>query len=241
MERPYVIVHMLTSVDGKITGPFMDHEATKEIGAAYGKYRTELNSNAWLYGTTTTKEFLKFRKPDQEEATDVPDGDFIANDHANLYYISVDTEGEIGWESGTFVNKGRPESHVVELITESVPVSYRSYLRKRGVSYILVGQKSLDCKLAMEKLYRLFHINKLLICGGGIVNYSFLQAGLVDELSLFVSPLTDGCLGKSSLFTQIEDLNKGGIIEFDIKDIERIGKGGLHINYMPKNVIKRKE
>lgn len=93
----------------------------------------------------------------------------------------------------------------------------------------------------MEKLYRLFHINKLLICGGGIVNYSFLQAGMVDELSLFISPLTDGSLGKSSLFTQIEELNKGGAIEFEIKNLVQIGKGGIHINYIPKNTIKRKE
>lgn len=238
MERPYVIVHILSSLDGKISGSLFDQEATKQLGKEYGNYRKELNADAWLYGTTTTKEFLKFRKPDQEKSSPVPEGDFIANDHANLYYISVDTEGEIGWESGTFVSKDKPESHVIELITEAVPQSYRSYLRKRGVSYLLVGEKQLDCQLAMEKLYHCFHIKKVLICGGGIVNWSFLSAGMVDELSLFLSPVSDGSLGPASLFTQIPDLNEGQPIEFDIKDVKRIGSGGLHINYLPKNTKK---
>lgn len=205
MERPYVYVHMLTSIDGRITGPFMDHELTKEIGATYGKCRTELQADAWLYGATTTKEFLNFRKQEEEETTEVPDGDFIVNDHANLYYISVDTEGEIGWESGTFVNKGRPESHVVELITEKVPSKYRSYLRRRGVSYILVGEKSLDCKLAIEKLYRLFNIKKLIVCGSGILNYSFFEVNLFLEL-------------------QIERLNNGELLNLKFKITKKLDK-----------------
>ena len=50
----------------------------------------------------------------------------------------------------------------------------------------------------MKKLYELFHIEKVLICGGGVVNWSFLQAGMVDELSLFLAPVTDGSSGTAS-------------------------------------------
>lgn len=63
MERPYVICHILSSLDGKITGPFMGTEAVGALGAEYGKYRTKMNADAWLYRTTTTKEFTGFRKP----------------------------------------------------------------------------------------------------------------------------------------------------------------------------------
>lgn len=63
MERPYVICHILSSLDGKINGPFMGTEAVGALGAEYGKYRTKVNADAWLYGTTTTKEFTGFRKP----------------------------------------------------------------------------------------------------------------------------------------------------------------------------------
>lgn len=117
MKRPYVICHILSSLDGKITGPFMGTEAVSALAAAYGKYRTEINADAWLYGTTTTKEFTGFRRPVLEKDAEVPDGDFIADDRAELYYVSVDVDGEIGWESGTFRNKGSAPAHVIEILT----------------------------------------------------------------------------------------------------------------------------
>ncbi len=233
-KRPYVICHILSSLDGKINGPFMGTESVSALGAEYGKCRLQMKADAWMYGTTT-KEFLNFRKPTLKDVCEVPEGDFIADDRADLYYISVDADGEIGWESGTFSNKGRSSAHVIEILTESAPAAYKGYLRERGVSYIIAGRKNLDCKLAMEKLYELFHIEKVLICGGGIVNWSFLHAGMVDELSLFLAPVTDGSSGAASVFTQVSSLTEGKPIEFGLKDIEKIGDGGLHLTYLPGN------
>lgn len=235
MERPYVICHILSSLDGKITGPFMGTEAVGALAAAYGKYRTEMNADAWLYGTTTTKEFTGFRRPVLEKAGEAPDGDFIADDRAELYYVSVDVDGEIGWESGVFCNKGREPAHVVEILTASTSAAYKAYLRKTGVSYIIAGEKTLDCEMAMKKLHELFHMEKVVICGGGVVNWSFLQAGMVDELSLFLAPVTDGSRGSASLFSQIPSLVEGEPVEFLLKEVERTGDGGLRLNYQPKN------
>lgn len=240
MKRPYVICHILSSLDGKINGPFMGTESAGTLGKAYGDFRMEMNADGWLYGTTTTKEFTGFREPVLAESSEVPEGDFIAESQAELYYISVDVDGEVGWESGTFINRERTPAHVVEILTASTPASYKDYLRKKGVSYIIAGNETLDCKMAMKKLYELFHIEKLLICGGGVVNWSFLQAGMVDELSLLLAPVTDGGSGSASLFTQISPSAKGKTIEFVLKDMEKIGDGGLHLNYLVKNV-ERKE
>lgn len=116
---------------------------------------------------------------------------------------------------------------------------YRAYLRKRGVSYILAGKKELDCEMAMEKLHRLFHIEKLLLCGGGAADWTFLQAGMVDELSLVLSPVTDGSSGTASIFTRIPQWGAGAPVEFDLKAVERIGSNGLHLSYLAKNAKKR--
>lgn len=235
MERPYVICHILSSLDGKITGPFMGTEAVGTLGGEYGKYRTKMNAGALLYGTATTKEFTGFRKPVLEETEEVPEGDFVANDRADQYFVSVDVDGEIGWESGTFCNKGRAPAHVIEVLAASTPAAYKAYLRKTGVSYIIAGEERLDCETAMNKLHELFHIEKLLICGGGMVNWSFLQAGVVDELSLFLAPVTDGGCGKASLFTQIPALTEGEPVEFLLREVEQLEDGGLRLNYQPKN------
>ena len=113
--------------------------------------------------------------------------------------------------------------------------SFKAYLRKRGVSYILAGRDSLDCRLAAEKLYKLFHIKKLLICGGGVVNWSFLQAGVIDELSLLLAPVTDGSRGSASLFTQLSSLNEGSPVEFTLKTVEKAGDNGVYLNYLAEN------
>ena len=202
MNRPYVICHILSSLDGKINGPFMAAQATGMLSGAYGSIRREMNADAWLYGTTTVKEFLNFREPMLAESACVPEGDFVAGDETKPYFVALDAKGELGWESGRFANKGRAEAHVIEILTEAAPLPYRAYLRKRGVSYILAGKTELDRQLAMEKLYRLFHIKMLLICGGGAADWTFLQAGLVDELSLVLSPVTDGSSGTASVFAQ---------------------------------------
>lgn len=234
MNRPY-ICHILSSLDGKINGPFMAADATRRLGGEYGKIRTEMNADAWLYGTTTVKEFLNFREPVLEESSDFSEGDFVAGDETKPYFVALDTKGELGWESGRFANQGRGEAHVIEILTEAVPMSYRAYLRKREVSYILAGKTELDCKVAMEKLHRLFHIEKLLICGGGVVDWTFLQAGMVDELSMVLSPVTDGSSGTASVFTRISELSTGEPVEFDLKAVKQIGSGGLYLNYLVKN------
>lgn len=145
MNRPYVVCHILSSLDGKINGPFMASEAARLLAGEYGRIRAEMNADAWLYGTTTVKEFLDFREPVLEETACVPEGDFAAGDDAKPYFIALDAKGELGWESGRFANKGRAEAHVIEILTEAAPVSYRAYLRERGVSYILAGETEPGC------------------------------------------------------------------------------------------------
>lgn len=235
MNRPYVICHILSSLDGKINGPFMAAETTRTLSGEYGRIRREMDADAWLYGTTTVKEFLNFCEPVLEETSDIPEGDFVAGDETKPYFVALDTKGELGWESGRFANKGRAEAHVIEILTEAVSLAYRAYLRKRGVSYIIAGKTELDCEMVMEKLYRLFHIKKLLICGGGAADWTFLQAGMVDELSMVLSPVTDGSSGTASVFSQIPTCSAEKPVEFELKAVERIGDGGLYLNYLAKN------
>jgi riboflavin biosynthesis pyrimidine reductase len=234
MNRPYVICHMLGSLDGKINGPFMAEESTRQLSSQYGKIRKEMQADAWLFGATTTKEFLGYRKPVLKNDTSVPGGDFIADDHAELYYISVDVEGGIGWESGYF-DKSGSTSHVIEILTGTTPDSFKAYLRERGVSYIIAGSDALDCRLAMEKLYQLFDIKKVAICGGGQVNWSFLQAGVVDELSLLLAPVTDGSSGSASVFSRFSSDSDTISVEFSLEQVQKIGDNGLHLIYKVKN------
>lgn len=236
MKKPKIMIHILSALDGKITGPFMELPSVRNVSNEYGRIRSEYHANAWLYGTTTTKEFTGYRQPVLEEMTDeISDTDYIACKNAELYYVSVDALGEIGWESGMFRKSGRQDAHVIEVLTEKVSGAYRSYFNKRGVSYILAGKDRLDCKIACEKLYRLFGIQKMLICGGGLVNWTFLQEGMVDELSLILAPAADGCTDTAMVFEQFSLLKRSIPVEFHMKKIERLHGDGVRLVYTVRN------
>ena len=97
MQRPKNVIHILSALDGKITGPFMGLAATRTANREYARIRTEYHADAWLYGTVTTKEFTDHRKPildDQDISSSLED--FIADREAALYYVSIDALGEIG-------------------------------------------------------------------------------------------------------------------------------------------------
>ncbi len=130
----------------------MGTEAAAGLSQEYGTLRSQMKGDAWLYGTTTTKEFTGFARPVLEEKSQVPQGDFVADDQAEMYYISLDTEGEIGWESGTFHNRGRGEAHVIEILTEQTSAPYKAYLRKQGVSYIPCREERTGLQIGYGKI-----------------------------------------------------------------------------------------
>lgn len=232
MEKPYIVCHILSALDGKISGEFAGTKSAWAASGEYARIRDSYRAEAWLYGTTTTKEFIGFKKPILKSIDEtVPEGDFIAQSDLKFYYISVDTEGEVGWESGTFRKAGRPDAHVVEILTQKTPIAYRAYLREKGVSYILAGTHSLDCKVAVEKLQQLFGIEMLLICGGGAVNWSFIQQGVVDELSLILAPAADGAVSTPTVFEQSGFLTSSKPVEFGLKKVEQLKDSGVWLTY----------
>ena len=232
MNRPYIICHILSALDGKIAGDFMGTAANQKASEEYSRIREAYGAQAWLYGTTTTKEFTGFRKPVLEPlCEDVPDGDYVSESGWDLYYVSVDTFGEIAWDSGTYKRAGRPDSHVIEILTDKTPPEYLAYLRKQGVSYILAGEDTLDCKIAAQKLKGLFGIEKVLICGGGTVNWSFLSSGVVDELSLLLSPVADGDPNTPTVFERMGQLGASSPALFHLKNVSQLKNDAVHLTY----------
>lgn len=55
----------------------------------------------------------------------------------------------------------------------------------------------------MRTLGEVFGIKSLSLQGGGIIDGAFLQAGLIDELSLVVYPGIDGSASSPSIFEYI--------------------------------------
>lgn len=234
--RPKIICHMMTSVDGKITGDFMKTRSEEIVGEEYERLNNTFNPQAWLCGRVTTDEnFTFYRKPDLEQNVSiVPEGDFVNVSDATMYYVSADPSGKIGWTSNTLKYEDRPEAQIIEILTEKASNAYRAYLRRLNISYIVAGKEHLDCTLAVEKLYEMFGIKTLIVSGGGYINGSFLNEGLIDELSLVITPVTDSMSDTVTLFEKADYLPEKSPVEFTLQNVEKLKGDGLYLRYHVK-------
>ena len=200
MNRPKIICHILQSVDGNIDGSFFSLPETMPALREFSRIREEYACDAVISGATTASEIyansLAYDLPEAKET--YPRTDWQAA-KADKYAVIIDGEGMIHWQSGMVERRGY-KMHVAIILQENVSDTYIAHLRQAGVSYVFAGKDSLDLPLAVRKLKEQFGIEKMLLSGGGIVDWAFLQAGLIDEISLVIPPVIDGGTGLASAF-----------------------------------------
>ena len=231
---------MLTSLDGKIMGKYMktDEGSTANgvfYNIAFGK-EPYYKHQGWLSGRITTDDnFTFYEEPDLDEnAPIVPEGDFVSNPNAPMYYVSIDPSGKLGFKSNTLTYIDTT-AHIIEVLTEKASNAYKAFLRKIGISYIIVGKDKLDYSDALDKLSKLFHIETLMLGGGAVLNWSFLQAGLCDELSLVVAPIADASDKTPALFSVKEGLTTDNPIGFKLEHLEKTEGDSIWLRYKVKN------
>lgn len=235
MDRPYLFCHMMTSLDGKIMGDYM---ATREgekagnvfYGIAFGK-APYYHHQGWLSGRVTTDDnFTFYEKPDVDEnAPQVPEGDYVAM-QSEMYYVSVDPSGKLGWKENMLAYVDT-SAHVVEVLTEKAGNGYRAFLRKLGISYIIAGKDSLDYAVALDKLKHKFGIETLMLGGGGVLNWSLIQAGMCDEVSLVIAASADGSMQTPALFSAKEGFSEAKAVSFRLEHLEQMDGGSVWLRY----------
>lgn len=237
MTKPYVLIHTHISVDGKIHAveiPAFETASQQYQELALGPDTQMYNIDGYLNGRTTTDDNqTHYRTPQVEADADVPAGDFIAEHDTKMYYVSIDPSGKLDWQYN-IVDYGGIDSHVIEVITEKVGAPYRDLLRRQGISYIVAGDQELDMALTLEKLNSVFGMQRVMIGGGGVLNWSFLQAGLVDELSLVVAPFADGDTTNPGLFSAVEGLSTPQPQSFSLIEARELRDSVLLVRYKVK-------
>ena len=192
--KPYVICHMLSSVDGRILPdrwhpPLHDH-------SVYERLHEEIGCDAWLVGRVTGQEFASRDIPyPSGRDTSLERQSWFARQNADAWAVVLDAEGKIAWGRGDV--GGDP---LLVVLTQAVSDSHLAGLRQDGVSYIFAGEREIDLPAALEMLNRELGIRRLLLEGGGAANGALLGAGLVDELSLVIAPSVEGVPGGPAVF-----------------------------------------
>jgi 2,5-diamino-6-(ribosylamino)-4(3H)-pyrimidinone 5'-phosphate reductase len=224
--KPYVICHMLMSIDGRIvtSGWQLSPDGRGEYEATGASF----NANAWMCGRVTMAAFAKGRAPAMTTSAAIEQVDYIAPGEHASYAIAIDARGKLNWETNKIGG-----DHVVAVLTEKVPASYLAALQARGISYLFGGRDSIDLALVLGKLAGKFHIEKLLLEGGGKINGTMLQAGLIDELSILIAPVADGSSGTPTLFDlAARSLPNHAGVRWSLRAIERRADDIIWLRYV---------
>jgi len=226
---PYVVCHMTTSIDGKVTGAFLYTPEASGAVSVYYKINRRYHADAYACGRITMEgSFTGGRVPDLSPYADVhvPRTDYIADREARFFAVAFDRRGRLGWADSRIRDEdpGYDNAHVIEVLCEDAPDSVLARFRENGISYIFAGAHEMDVRLALEKLYALFGIKRLLLEGGSVLNGAFARAGLIDEISLVVAPLTaqEGAL---ALF------DSGSLSNYTLRQTQTFDGGVLWLNY----------
>lgn len=221
--RPHIICHMLSSVDGKIDGaslkgltPTNDYELTGQ----------QLKGDAWICGRTTMQQHFAHPEP-FVAASQTPAGPQPVHvaQTAKSYAVAVDTTGKLRWSSREIDG-----DHLICVLSQRVSLEYLAMLRSTGISYIVSGQDRVDLTQAVEQLAEHFGIRTLLLEGGGHINGAFLEAGLVDELSLLIAPGIDGRHDIPAVFDSVSPHTRRAV-PLVLKSVERREADTLWIRY----------
>lgn len=196
-RRPRVICHMIASLDGRILtdGWPLSDEGRREYEVVHESYAPD----AWICGRVTMEEhFAQGLRPDAEIAREhhgaARDDHRAPGEHPSFAF-AVDSSGRLAWETNDIDG-----DHVVTILSQRVSDEYLAFLRERGVSYLLAGEKDVDLPLALEKIAIRFGVRTLMLEGGGKLNGGMLRAGLVDEVSVLLAPVVDGRIGTPAVF-----------------------------------------
>lgn len=195
MNRPYIICHMMTSIDGKVTGDFLFRPECAAATEIYYEINRKLKCDGFICGRVTMEgSFTEGYYPDLTEYAPVTEKtDFIPENLSGFYAVAFDPKGKLGWKSNKIVDpdgdEGYDGAQIIEVLTEQADERYLGYLEAMEIPYIFAGETEIDVKLALRKLKSLVGCEKLLLEGGSIINGAFQRANVIDELSLVVAPV----------------------------------------------------
>ncbi len=225
MKKPYIIIHMMTSIDGKIDGEYMEQKNSIYAGNYYDDQINELGSSMALGRVTVQKYHAgEISLDDIKDLSPLPLKDHILKkDH---YLFVFDRNGRCSWKNNEFIYNNI-SYHIVEVVSSKVNPLYLAYLENKNISYMISG----SLLETLNKIGKL-DINYLVVTGGAILNGGFLKEHLVDEISLVIAPYIDGNPLNQASFDGVSNFVMNQDFKFNFA--HPLKDGGVHLSFIKK-------
>jgi len=222
----------MSTIDGRILSANWDKNFMESISGLYERCHNSFDGQAWMCGRVTfEKDFTKGEQPELWPANKpFAREPFVADSSASSFAVAIDPKGKLGWSGNEIAG-----DHIITILSEEVSDDYLYYLQRRKISYLFAGSKEINFKLAVEQLSSLFPVNTILLEGGGHINGSLLNEGLIDELSILLIPVADGSVGAATLFDVNSYLAKQPATMLMLKEVQQLDNGVLWLKYLVKH------
>ena len=225
MKKPYIICHMMTSVDGRI-----DCAMTEQLPGVQEYYDTlkKLHAPSRVSGRVTAQLEMALtgtfhptqNQPLGKEA-------FSKAVDADGYEIVMDTKGTLLWPDDT--NSSRP---LLIITSETVCSEYLNDLDSKHISWIACGKEKIDLKRACSILAEQFDVTRMAVVGGGHINAGFLETGLLDEISILIGAGIDGRGDMAAVFDGLP--MKRSVTPLKLTNVQQFSSDAVWLRYALK-------
>lgn len=204
MSKPYIICHMMISIDGRI-----DCAMTSKLLGVSDYYTSldEINVPTTISGRVTAE--LEMAEP----------GEFIPKNHESY--------GKEGFSKKA--DAAGMEKPYLIVTSEKVSKEYLDYLDRQNISWIACGKEHVDLARATEILAEEFGVERMGIVGGPKINTAFLEAGLLDEISLLIGAGIDGRGGMPVVFDGLA--MQHDVTRLKLIDVKKFDSDAVWIRY----------
>lgn len=223
MNRPHVFINVAVSADGKMDtferkGSAISSEQDKsrvlrlraEADAVMVGGKTLLSEDPKL---TVKREDLRAERTARGQSP-------------NPMKVGIVTRADLDPE-GDFLNAG--PARVVIFTTAQTSKTQIETLRSRGAEVYVHNTARVNLAQALDTLHNL-GVQRLMVEGGGTLNFELLRLGLVDELTMYIAPML---FGGESAPTSVagSGLVRGDAIPLKLVGVESHEDGGVLIHY----------
>lgn len=231
--RPIVTCLMECSIDGRLdesrwsTMFDKDGEGDPDV---YYETRNKIDADAALLGRVTVQRHYArniFKTDSHSMPLDLTPFRGIRTTQKMLAVF--DSTGMLSYDTNVISGS----TVIAVLGSKLVSEEYLCFLREKEVSYTFAGDDGRDLKAALSSLYNDFGLKHVLLAGGGLLNGSFLKAGLIDELDVVIYPGLDGLNGVNSIFEYKGDKNEKPCLgqSLELLDVQKCRAGVVLLKY----------
>ncbi|GER78644.1 MAG: dihydrofolate reductase family protein [Anaerolineales bacterium] len=223
MNRPFVFINAAVTADGKID---TCERRGATISSARDKARVDrlrAGADAVMVGGKTLLE----EDPRLTVKSEALRAERAARGLSpNPMKVGIVTNAD-ELPDGDFVNFGA--ARVVIFAAERTSKARVESLRLRGVEVYVHAAPRVDLVEALRVL-RGLGVERLMVEGGGTLNFELLRLGLVDELTIYVAPMIFGGESAPTLADGV-GLARGEAIPLKLVESEIHADGGVVLKY----------